>query len=100
MHDVEHDPLEALGLSGPHDNVKPLVAAVVELGAEGSVGFDTDDHLVGGIFQLHVVGLLFILLKPGRNLVHLVRKGLRVLILALQLSVILAVHTANFLLCY
>ena len=41
-----------------------MVAVVVELGAERSVRFHTDDHLVGRVLELHIVSLLFILSKP------------------------------------
>ena len=40
-----------------------MVTGVVQLGAEGGVRFDKDDHFVGRFLELHVVGLLFTLSK-------------------------------------
>ena len=47
INQIEDDFLDGVGLSGPDDDVEAVVAGVVQLGAEGGVGFDEDDHFVG-----------------------------------------------------
>ena len=74
MDHIQDNSLYAFWLPSSNDDVKPVIASVVKFGAERSMWFDTDDHLISRILELHIVCLLLILSKPVGNLVHLISK--------------------------